>query len=107
MYSLNGETLVSLLNEMPSYRRFVLLRSVRRRSHFLSILQDIKNFTELERKIKRSTDYSIDNEQLAESAMGLNQNEQGAPGQIHHVDPNIAKTKELALARDPFAMHTD
>lgn len=53
MYTLSNDTLAELLNDQPSFRRFILLRAVRRRSHFLKILDDVQQFTELQHKYQK------------------------------------------------------
>ena len=106
-YSIDGETLIELLQEQPSFHRFVLLRSVRRRAHFLGILDDIINYTELERKVKLA-DVSAGEllEQDSDDAFGLTHKDK-EENKVHQVDPEMAAIKAKALARDPFALHNE
>ena len=47
---MDANTLTTLANEYPVFRRFLVLRSTKRRSYFLKVLDDMKQWHELKNK---------------------------------------------------------
>ena len=57
IYSLDALVYRQLLEEHPDYKRMSTLRATNRRSHFLGILEQVKDYYELRNKQKEGSAY--------------------------------------------------